>query len=696
MSSCRLLKISLAILPMAYAQTSPPAAPQNLPTVHERIEVTATRLPESPDTVPAAIEVFTGDELKIRGVRDLRSALALAIGVEIAPGGDGGPASAVPALWGLKEFDAFLLVVDGVPSGGAFNPALTSLDLSDVERIEVLRGPAPVMYGATSFVGVIQVIHKDAAATGRELIIRGGSFGSGGVTFSTAVPLSGNWTSRLTLDGEREGFSDDRTAFRRGHGAWRVAHKAADRRRVWGGADLNWLDQDPASPRAREGRTLSPKNPVDANYNPADAFLNDHRFSLMGGFDQRAAGGMWSTTASLSHSSQDALRGFLVDISDTPENAHGLREKIGLTDVYADSHLSLKLRHGVAFLLGGDYLHGEGNARGADFDYMTPLNGARAVRVTPPSVLDVHIADRRDFAGAYSSVEWNPLERLRIDAGVRLNVTTEKRERRDEAGTQPGQRQTNVRAGGSAGAIWSLWQRGEDAVRPFVNYRETFKPAAIDFGIGESEGGEQILKPETARSVEGGIKARFFDGRVGAEASVFQMNFANLVIATNINGLPALANAGTERFRGFETGASLFLTSKVMARATYSLHDAKFVDSVQLFGGVPTQLAGKKLEMSPRHLAAFGVIYTPARGVFGGVEMNYTGSRFLNKRNTALADGFATVGFGIGYRTPRWEVRVDGHNLADRRDPIAESEIGDAQYYLMPSRRVYLSFAVRF
>jgi iron complex outermembrane receptor protein len=229
-----------------------------------------------------------------------------------------------------------------------------------------------------------------------------------------------------------------------------------------------------------------------------------------------------------------------------------------------------------------------------------------------------------------------------------------------------------------------------------VNYRHTFKPAAIDFGIGESEGGERILKPETARSVEGGIKGRFFAGRLGAEASLFQMNFENLVISTNINGLPALANAGTERFRGFETGTSLFLTNKVMARATYSLHYAEFVDSVQLFDSLPMQLAGKRLEMSPRHLGAFGVMYTPIRGVFGGVEVNYTGSQFLNKRNTAVTNGFATIGVGVGYRTPRWELRVDGRNLTDRRDPVAESEIGDAQYYLMPSRRADVSFAVRF
>src|SRR6266850_4400664 len=187
----------------AVAQTSAPTnppAPQKIPRVQERVEVTATRIPEDPEKVPAAIEVFTGDELTDWGARDLRSALALAVGVEIAPGGDAGPAGSVPEFWGLKEFDAFLLVVDDIPWGGAFNPALTTLNLRDVERIEVLRGSAPVTYGATSFVGVIHVVHKPAAATNSYFSIRGGSFRSGEAAIDLAIPSSGAWKSRLSAD----------------------------------------------------------------------------------------------------------------------------------------------------------------------------------------------------------------------------------------------------------------------------------------------------------------------------------------------------------------------------------------------------------------------------------------------------------------------------------------------------------------
>jgi outer membrane receptor protein involved in Fe transport len=96
----------------AQGQAQPP--PQ-VPVVHETVEVVATRTPEPPDEVPLAIEVISGDDLRNRGVTDLRGALALATGVDISPGGDKGPAGAVPEFWGLREFDAFLLVVDDVP-----------------------------------------------------------------------------------------------------------------------------------------------------------------------------------------------------------------------------------------------------------------------------------------------------------------------------------------------------------------------------------------------------------------------------------------------------------------------------------------------------------------------------------------------------------------------------------------------------
>lgn len=691
--------VSCALAQTSSQSTQPPAtstpAPK-VPVVKQSIEVTATRQPEDPESVPTAIEVFSGEELQNRGARDLRSALAFATGVEIAPGGDSGPASSVPGFWGLKEFDAFLLVVDGVPWGGAFNPALTSLNLSDVERVEVMRGPAAVTYGATSFVGVIHVVHKDTESKDRTLEFHGGSFNSGGISFSTPIPVWSDWSSRLTLEAAREGQNDERTAYRRGHGLWRFSHKPSASTRTWVNADVNWLDQDPASPRARDGATLSPLNPVDANYNPAGAALNDHRATITAGFDRPLGNAQWFLTGSVSRSSQNSFRGFLQDLSNNPDNARGLRENIRLTDIYFDTHFVWKLPRSVTFLTGVDFIHGTGNAEGVDFDYTVPLSGIPAVAAPAPGPLDVQIRDRRNFFGPYASMEWRPWERFRIDAGLRLNVANERQRYSDPgAGRDLRDQRTDVRAGANIGAMFTAWGRGQDSIGLFANYRNTFKPAAIDFGI-EAFGGSLILKPETSQSVEGGLKGRFFGRRMSVEASGFWMDFANLVTSIDVGGVPTLINAGTQEFKGFESEMSLLLTGAWVARATYSYHDARFTDFVQDFGGVPVQLAGKRLEMSANNLAAFGIHYSPARGFLGGVEMNYTGGRFLNKRNTAAADGFASVGISAGYRMPRWEVRVDARNLSDQRDPVAESELGDAQYYLLPSRRVDVSFRIHF
>jgi outer membrane receptor protein involved in Fe transport len=80
----------------------------------------------------------------------------------------------------------------------------------------------------------------------------------------------------------------------------------------------------------------------------------------------------------------------------------------------------------------------------------------------------------------------------------------------------------------------------------------------------------------------------------------------------------------------------------------------------------------------------------------GGISINYTGSRFLDRDNASLAPGFTTVDLSAGYRTPRWELRVDGRNLGDRRDPVAASELGEGSFYLMTGRRVVCSFSVHF
>jgi iron complex outermembrane receptor protein len=673
------------------AETAPPSAV---------VEVTATRFPEDPAKVPASITVLTAKDLADRGATDLRSALAMAAGVFIAPGGDGGPASSVPEFWGLKEFDAFLLVVDGVPWGGAFNPALSTLSLEGVERIEVQRGAAPVMYGATSFVGVIHIIHGLPVDVQGSARLSLGTHGTGGAGVSLRLPTWAGVDSSLIVDHDKQGFEDVRTEFQRNHLLWRNRLQAADGVFHFD-LEAAAVDQKPASPFPRVGAVLTDLVPLGANHNPADAHLNDRRFTLTTGYDRILATSiLWTSTLSISRARQDVFRGFLTDVVTTDPNAHGFRERIDLTDIYFDSHLTWTRNPEFKVVAGVDHLHGQGVGRGGDFDYGVNLDGSNPPSGgVYPNQADIRIDDQRDFSGLYAFAQWQAASRLVVEAGLRLTKADESRRTSTQdfaSGTLDGgvDGRKTTRMSGSVGATWTAWQAGEDRVNFFTGVRTTFKPGAIDFGL---DSGTEILKPETATSYDLGLKADLLNRRLAMEFSTFLMDFENLVVPQSVNGSPTLTNSGSSRFQGVEFSAAYRLTGELAARVAYSYHDSRFQDYQKDFGdGSLTQLAGKRLEMSPYHLGGLGLVYAPATGLTASAEVNYVGAVFLNQRNTALSGGYATYAASLGWREKRWELRLSGQNLTDQRKPIAEGELGDAQYYLLPGRQVLLSLHFRF
>ena len=176
------------------------------------------------------------------------------------------------------------------------------------------------------------------------------------------------------------------------------------------------------------------------------------------------------------------------------------------------------------------------------------------------------------------------------------------------------------------------------------------------------------------------------------------MDLDNLVVSQSIGGLPALANAGQMRLKGLElTVVDRIDGEPLRCAARTRYHDARFRDYLTEFDDVPTQLAGKRArDVAPPPGGARSRPGRPAEGFFASGELSYVGSRYLNKRNTALADAYATLAALVGYRRGRYELRLSGRNLTDARDPVAESELGDSQYYRLFPRRFDLVGSVRF
>jgi vitamin B12 transporter len=138
------------------------------------VVVSATRVPLSQGALPVAVTIITGDELRLRGVTNVGQALAEVASAYVAQAGSPGATTSLFLRGGESKYVKVL--IDGVPAndpGGTYDFA--SLTTDNVERIEIVRGPASVLYGADAVTGVVQVITRRGVGAPRaEIDLRSG------------------------------------------------------------------------------------------------------------------------------------------------------------------------------------------------------------------------------------------------------------------------------------------------------------------------------------------------------------------------------------------------------------------------------------------------------------------------------------------------------------------------------------------
>jgi vitamin B12 transporter len=217
----RLLLLTALFMPIALPALGQEAIPETV--------VTGTRIPTPQERVPAAVTVITRQDIEERGYQSLAEALVAVPGLRLVQtGGIGQQASAF--IRGSNSRHV-LVLLDGVPvndpsePNGAFN--FGNELLGDIERIEVVRGPASALYGSGAIGGVVNMITRRAPANtpaqvfgelaaGTQRTVRG-VIGLTGNTDRYDYLLTGQSMSSRAFDataprirgntGEREGFN---------------------------------------------------------------------------------------------------------------------------------------------------------------------------------------------------------------------------------------------------------------------------------------------------------------------------------------------------------------------------------------------------------------------------------------------------------------------------------------------------------
>ena len=167
-------------------------------TTLDDVEVTGSCAPLALGQAVRMVTVLSREEIQAAPVQSINDLLKMAVGVDVRQRGPIGAQTDVSIRGGTSEQITILLnginICDPQTGHNAFD---LPCDISDIERIEVLEGPAGRVYGTSSLVGAINIVTRDVRSKMAEVRVEGGSFGYLSAAGRVAIglhSLSSNYT----------------------------------------------------------------------------------------------------------------------------------------------------------------------------------------------------------------------------------------------------------------------------------------------------------------------------------------------------------------------------------------------------------------------------------------------------------------------------------------------------------------------
>ena len=153
--------ILVSLLGLAFSTNSFATEDINL----DNVVVTAARIPQSRESVIGDVTVIDAAEIQRAGQSTFIELMQRQAGVEISSNGGAGQVSSI-FLRGTNS-NQVVILIDGMRIGSATtgSTAFSNIPLAQIEKIEILRGPATSLYGQDAVGGVIQIFTKQGSGT---------------------------------------------------------------------------------------------------------------------------------------------------------------------------------------------------------------------------------------------------------------------------------------------------------------------------------------------------------------------------------------------------------------------------------------------------------------------------------------------------------------------------------------------------
>jgi len=646
---------------------------QETSTTHDTVVVTsqmqsgATKL-ETPDIeTPQAVSIVTRQQYEEQGATSVRQAVSYTPGVYSNQIGASNRFDYI-VLRGFSDGSLDNVYLDGLKLMGDTNShSSLVIDPWFLDSVEVVRGPASVLYGRSSPGGIVALnSRKPSFDPGGEVKLFAGNNNQRGAAFDVTGPVDDNdrVAVRLTgmtryADSQFDHLKEQRYAIAPSL-TWRITDQtrlelmAYLHRDPEGGSHSGLPYEGTVTPHA--GRKIS--NTFFEGEDDYDKY--DRRENMVGYNIEHAFDSGWSVRQKLRylHTKVNLNQVYAAGwLNDTELNRGYSGSDESLSAITLDNQIDGSVDTGIInhrLLFGVDYQRRSNNVT-ASYGSFPAIDAFNPVYGADPLSISVYSREKHKLeqTGIYLQDQMS-LDRWRLTLGGRhdqvkitnINKINDTRDTLDQDHFS------------SRAALMYLFDNG---FAPYVSYSTAFTPTSFTDEYGK------ILQPMKGKQWEAGLKFQPEGSQTMYSASVYRINQKN--IATKVEPTDPYRSIGEIESEGVELEAVGQLTDNLRLQAAYTYNDIRYKKS-------SAEEQGKRAVYAPRNQASAWLSYDVKTGLFNGLTVG-SGVRYVNgitsdRQNTHTLPSYTLVDLAVGYDLGNvglkgMSAQLNVNNLTDKR-----------------------------
>jgi len=606
----RLLVVSLQLVAFAHAieaQQSPPEEPLE-------VVVTGSRLPIIASGLAQAVSVIDARQIRQLDPGSLEDILSQVSSAYVDSAGAGGFSS---LYMRGGENSHLLVLIDGVKvndptstRGSAYD--LSAIDVRQVERIEILRGPASAIHGGEALAGVINIITRPTSGSGLQGSVYGG-VGQDGYARAGGTVTAGHhaWTGQLGFGTTRDGESGDDATLRLDtfSGSMQVAPSSKLTGQIFARRNEREsvaFPDDSGGPRLAVNREQTQRESRDTTYGISFAWSNPKSLSLNAGVS------LFERDEFTDNPFVDA--GVRLPVPAFTSDTRFRRTTAHLTATY-------DLSESTSLVAGIERQNESGKLASAG-DFL--FDGS-------PITLD--FALERGTDSVYAEGRFQLASPVSLQVGIR----------RDEVD------RLSIETTPHLGVVWDL---PRSATTLKASYNEGFKPPSF-FALGFPIGANPDLRPETSRNSEFTLLQRIEDSGSTVQIGLFHTVYQDLVDFDSSTF--EYVNRGEIAVTGIEPSVTLGMASRLKLQVGLTLLEISERDDMAPLRNRPERRFTASVEYHVNERSSLFAAF-------------YHSASFIDRSNPTgdiEMSGFAIVNAGYSLRFDRLRFKLSIDNLFD-------------------------------